>query len=95
VIHFGSTRFLQLLKGSERLPEMTTINLAVTVELSGDLTADEVSALVSDLIFGMSRPVRREVVSAIRNGQNPGLTATVGIKHVEDETVDEDSEPEV
>lgn len=59
---------------------MATINLSVTVELNDDLTADEISALTSDLIFGMSRAGRNEAVNAIRNGQKAGLTATVTIK---------------
>lgn len=58
---------------------MTAIKLAVTVELNDDLTADEISALTSDLIFAISRSGRDEVQGTIRNG-HVGLTATVNVK---------------
>lgn len=63
---------------------MTTINLAVTVELNDDLTADEISALTSDLIFAVSRGARNEVKDTVRLG-HVGLTATVTAKAIEDE----------
>lgn len=59
---------------------MTTIKLAVTVELNDDLTADEISAFTSELIFGISRAGRNETAAAIRNGKNAGLSGTINVK---------------
>lgn len=59
---------------------MATINLAVTVELNDDLTADEISALASDLVVGLSRAGSNEMKTAISHVRKPGLTATVNVK---------------
>ena len=66
---------------------MTTINLAVTVELNDDLTAEEISELASGLNFALSRSAVDEVKSTVRMG-HVGMVATVNCKLVEDETAE-------
>jgi hypothetical protein len=58
---------------------MTTINLTVTVEINDDLSPEEVSALASELVFGVSRGARDEIKSVVRNGK-AGLAAEINVK---------------
>lgn len=65
---------------------MATINLAVTVELNDDLTAEEIAELASGLNFAISRSAVEEVRSTVRMG-HVGMVATVNCKLVEDEAL--------